>query len=53
MYPEFCEKLSWGKKVVGVRISLQNADADEVKGLLRAAWELKAPKRLLREHGID
>ena len=53
MYPDWCEKLWWGKKVVGVRISLPHADADEVKELLRAAWELKAPKRLLREHGID
>ncbi len=47
MYPEFCEKLWWGKKVVGVRVSLAQADADEVKDLLRAAWAAKAPKKLL------
>lgn len=53
MYPEFCEKLWWGKKVVGVRISLPDADPEEVKELLRSAWELKAPKLLLRKHSID
>jgi len=53
MYPEFCEKLRWGKKVVGVRVSLPHADTDEVKELLRSAWELKAPKRLLKRRGTD
>lgn len=53
MYPEFCEKLWWGKKVVGVRVSLPSADPGEVKELLRSAWKLKAPKRLIAQHGFD
>lgn len=48
MYPEFCEKLWWGKSVVGVRVSLAQADAVEVRDLLLAAWTLKAPKKLLK-----
>jgi hypothetical protein len=52
IHPEFCEKLWWGKKVVGVRVSLPHADPDEVKELLRSAWKLKAPKVLLKKHGI-
>lgn len=47
MYPEFCEKLWWGKNVVGISVTLAAADAGEVRELLRAAWELKAPKGLL------
>ena len=49
MFPEFCEKLWWGKKVVGLRITLSRADPDEVKDLVRAAWQVKAPKSLLSE----
>lgn len=45
--PDAFEKLWWGKKVMGVRITLANADAETVKGLLRTAWQRKAPKRLL------
>lgn len=47
IYPDFCEKLWWGKKVVGVRVRLAQADAEEVKDLLRCAWTAKAPKRLI------
>jgi hypothetical protein len=47
MYPEFCEKLWWGKKVVGVRVLLASADPLEIKDLLRCAWRSKAPKALL------
>lgn len=47
MYPEFCEKLWWGKNVVGLDVTLADADADEVKDLLLTAWKLKAPKKLL------
>jgi len=53
MYPEFCEKLWWGKKVVGVRISLSQADAGEVCDLLLAAWKRKAPKRLVNAQDSD
>lgn len=48
MYPEFCEKLWWGKKVVGVTVSLADADPDEVRELLRSAWERKAPPQTPR-----
>jgi hypothetical protein len=47
MYPEFVEKLMWGKRVAGVRVVLSKAKAAAVNGLIRKAWENKAPKRLL------
>ena len=53
LYPEFCEKLWWGKKVFGVRICLAEADPAEVKELLRSAWKTKAPKKLLSTPEID
>ena len=49
MYPEFCEKLWWGKKVVGVRVLIAQANSDEVTDLLRCSWELKAPKKLVEK----
>ncbi len=52
MFPGAYEPLSWGKKIVGVRVSLPSADADDVEDLLRSAWALKAPKKLL-DHGTD
>jgi hypothetical protein len=42
------EKLWWGKKVMGLRVSLPAARAKDVKDLLRSAWQRKAPKNLLR-----
>jgi hypothetical protein len=39
--------LRWGGKVVGVRIALADADAAQVKHLVRSAWARKAPKSLL------
>lgn len=44
--PRAYEKLLWGKKVIGLRVTLANAKAADVKDLLRKAWELKAPKSL-------
>jgi hypothetical protein len=49
MYPEFLERLSWGEKVVGVRITLAEARPAVVKRHIRAAWEAKAPKSLLSQ----
>jgi hypothetical protein len=46
-YPEFVEKLWWGKKICGVRIAMDKAQANVVKSLVRAAWAEKAPKRLI------
>jgi hypothetical protein len=45
--PGWIEKLSWGGKVVGVRITLRPARAALVCGLLDAAWAARAPKALL------
>ena len=47
LYPEFAEKLLWGGKVVGLRVSLIGAKASAIKLLVRQAWEYKAPKALL------
>lgn len=44
LHPRYVEKLWWGKKVLGVRVALAQADAQVVKELLRAAWERKAAK---------
>ena len=46
LYPEFVEKLLWGGKVVGVRVTLGKAKPDAVNQLVKQAWMRKAPKRL-------
>jgi hypothetical protein len=46
MHPEFVEKLTWGAKVVGVRIKLAGAQPAVAKDLVTAAWLHKAPKNL-------
>ena len=45
--PEFVEKLRWGARVVGVRVSLGKAKPKVVTKLLEQAWARKAPKSLL------
>lgn len=47
LYPTFAEKLLWGGKVVGLKLSFASASATVVKQLVRQAWETKAPKALL------
>jgi hypothetical protein len=42
----FAEELHWGKKVLGLRVSLPEANAPAVKEMLDQAWRGKAPKRL-------
>lgn len=37
--------LGWGRKVVGLRVELGSAQADDVAALLRAAWQRKLPTR--------
>ena len=44
LHSEYVEKLWWGKKVLGVRVTLEAADAAVVKRLLRSAWERKSAK---------
>ncbi len=38
----------WGRRLRAVRVDLRRADAGSLARLLREAWELKAPARLLR-----
>ena len=42
----FAEKLHWGGKVVGLRVTLGNAKPAVVKHLLNEAWRRKAPRTL-------
>ena len=42
--PKFLEKLFWGKKVWGLRVTLANAKPKIVEKLLKQAWVAKAPK---------
>jgi hypothetical protein len=44
LHSQFVEKLLWGGKVVGLRVSLQSALPAPVKQLITQAWENKAPK---------
>ncbi len=41
-YPDFTEKLLWGGKVVGIRVTLATAPAAVVKVMVRQAYEHKA-----------
>ena len=46
LHAEFVEKLLWGGKVVGVRVTLAKAKPEVDRALLRQAWRRKAPKAL-------
>jgi hypothetical protein len=48
--PKAYETLKWGK-IGYLHVHLAAAKARDVKTLLRAAWELKAPKKLLAQLG--
>ena len=45
--PEACEPVRWGKRLAAVGVTLAPVDRDHLRELLAAAWEEKAPKRLL------
>ena len=45
LYPKAYERLGWGRKVVGLRVNLERAQDENVRGLLRAAWQRKLGKR--------
>lgn len=47
IHPEFLEKLTWGAKVVGLRVLLEKAKPAVVKQLVSRAWRAKAPKSLI------
>jgi hypothetical protein len=48
--PKAYEKLFWGKKVAGLRVTLAAAKPRDVEQLLRTAWLRKAPKKLASAH---
>ena len=48
--PKAYESLKWGK-IAYLHVHIAAAKAKDVKTLLRAAWERKAPKNLLAQHG--
>jgi hypothetical protein len=48
VHSSFLEKLVWGGKVCGLRVSLSKASPGTVNNLIRAAWARKAPKRLVQ-----
>jgi hypothetical protein len=45
-HPDCYAALHWGKKVVGLAVTLAGADPATVRRLLLAAWRARAPKRL-------
>ena len=45
MHPEWTEKLLWGGKVRGLRVTLARARAAAVKALVTQAYEAQARKR--------
>ncbi len=50
LHPSAIEPLSWGRKVVGVRVSLAKTKAGFVRELVRDAWLRKAPRAVLNAH---
>jgi hypothetical protein len=46
-HPEACSEVMWGKRLAAVRVDLPRAEAAWLGQMLREAWELRAPKRLL------
>ena len=50
LYPSVIEPLTWGKKVVGVRVLIGKAKAGFMRELVRGAWLHKAPKIILKTH---
>jgi len=46
-HPGACEEVWWGKRLAAVRVDLRRASKPMLAQMLREAWELRAPKRLL------
>lgn len=44
LHPGVYERLGWGRKIVGLRVDLGRAAAEDVRELLRAAWQRKLGK---------
>ncbi len=51
--PDGVEILTWGKRVVGLRVDLAKATPALVTRLLEQAWSRKAPRRLLAAHRAE
>jgi len=51
--PEAYEKLYWGKRVAGLRVTLAAAKPRDVEALMRSAWRRRAPKKLAAALGDD
>ena len=45
--PETYAEVWWGRRLAAVRVDLRRAEAEPLARLLREAWEVRAPKRLL------
>jgi hypothetical protein len=45
--PDFLEELSWGAKVVGLRVILASAKPPVIAELLAKAWSCRAPRKLV------
>ena len=43
--PGVYERLGWGRKVVGLRVDLARAEPEDVRALLRTAWQRKLGRR--------
>jgi hypothetical protein len=46
-HPDACTEVWWGKKLAAVRVELHAAPKKALAQMLREAWELRAPRRLL------
>jgi hypothetical protein len=45
LYPDFLEKLLWGGKVVGLRVTLASANVAAVKSLINKAYTTRVGNR--------
>ena len=46
-HPDACSEVWWGKRLAAVRVDVASVERGLLEQLLREAWELRAPKRLL------
>jgi hypothetical protein len=46
--PDTFEEVWWGKRLAAVRVDLRRVEATALANVLAEAWELRAPRRLLR-----
>jgi hypothetical protein len=47
--PAWCSELWWGKKLSGVRVSLPDADTEQVAELLEESYRRRAPKAFIAQ----